>query len=101
MIFLSSLIEFYSLVRQELIDQLPEGQRTEADLQDNIRSPQFQQSLDSLSNALQSDGGSSLLANIGVEPSAGTSELVSFALSLFIKNYDKYFRSKEMLLVHS
>eukprot|EP00595_Chromulina_sp_UTEXLB2642_P001348 CAMPEP_0196762548 /NCGR_PEP_ID=MMETSP1095-20130614/2256_1 /TAXON_ID=96789 ORGANISM="Chromulina nebulosa, Strain UTEXLB2642" /NCGR_SAMPLE_ID=MMETSP1095 /ASSEMBLY_ACC=CAM_ASM_000446 /LENGTH=222 /DNA_ID=CAMNT_0042113783 /DNA_START=448 /DNA_END=1116 /DNA_ORIENTATION=- len=72
-------------VRAQIIEQLPESQRSEEFLEDNIRSPQFQQSLESLSNALQSDGGNAVMANIGVDPSPGTNDLLrGDAISAFL-----------------
>eukprot|EP01035_Chromulina_nebulosa_P020221 gene20221-26251_t len=72
-------------VRAQIIEQLPEGQRSEEFLEDNIRSPQFQQSLESLSSALQSDGGNAVMANIGVDPSPGTNDLLrGDAISAFL-----------------
>jgi hypothetical protein len=46
-------------VRQRLIDLLPEHQRTEEDLRQNLRSPQVQQALQSLSAAISPNSNNS------------------------------------------
>ena len=65
-------------VRQELVQHLPEGQRSDEFIEENIRSPQFQQALGALNDVLQSDGGSGVLASLGLNPQDGVEELVSF-----------------------
>lgn len=72
-------------VKARLIELLPEGQRTEEKLMENIRSPQVAQCLKSLTAALCDDeGGSmdsfnSILANFQLDPSDG-------ALSMAVGN---------------
>ena len=64
-------------VRSEAIRQLPEGQQSEEFLEENIRSPQFQQSLSVLSDVIQQDGGS-VAGSFGIDPAPGQEELVSY-----------------------
>ena len=66
------------LVRAELIGHLPANQQSEEFLNENLRSPQFQQSLDSLTQVLLSEGSNSVLANLGVNPEPGQAELVGY-----------------------
>jgi 26S proteasome regulatory subunit N13 len=64
-------------VRQRLLEQLPEEQRTEEFLEENLRSPQIQQTLRSLTAALMPDdngsmdGYSSVLANFQLDAADG------------------------------
>jgi hypothetical protein len=63
-------------VRREMVGQLPEGQQSDDQLEANIRSAQFQQSLGALSDALLSDGGSGVTASFGINPAPGMSDLI-------------------------
>lgn len=63
-------------VREELTALLPEGQRDEDNLMQTLYSPQFRQALEALTEALQGDSYASVLANLGLDPSVGQSELV-------------------------
>ena len=57
-------------VRARLVELLPEGQRTDDKLEENLRSPQMQQCLKSLTAALHSgDEFNSILANFALDPS--------------------------------
>lgn len=64
-----------SAVVDELRRHLPEGQQNSHHLEENIRSPQFRQALDSLSEALHSDSYNSVLANLGLNPASGGDQL--------------------------
>ena len=66
-------------VRQRLIDLLPEHQRTEEDLRENIRSPQVQQSLDTLTSALAGDMAAfqDVIVNFHMNPEDGAVALAS------------------------
>jgi len=69
-------------VRNRLIELLPEGQRTEEQLLENLRSPQVAQCLKSLTSALVgNDGGSgefnSILANFQLKPEDGAVAMAS------------------------
>ncbi len=56
-------------VQAALMQHLPEGQRTPASLEATIRSPQFQQALGSLSQAVaQHDNYQSVMSNFGISP---------------------------------
>lgn len=59
-------------VRAELINMLPPEQQTEENLERNLRSPQFQQALGSLTSALRNpDNLQSVMSNFQLDPSAG------------------------------
>ena len=64
---------------ERLIALLPEGQRTEEMLRDNIRSPQVAQCLQRLTSALAEDAGSfnSIIANFQLNPADGMSAMAS------------------------
>mmetsp|Transcript_10419 Transcript_10419/g.10045 ORF Transcript_10419/g.10045 Transcript_10419/m.10045 type:complete len:375 (+) Transcript_10419:28-1152(+) len=62
--------------RAALIEQLPEGQRTEAFLEESIRSPQFRQSMSQFSGALESDNINNIMANFNIDPSPGMENLI-------------------------
>lgn len=65
-------------VRARLVELLPEGQRTDDKLEENLRSPQVQQSLKSLTAALASgDEFNSILANFALDPSDGAAAMAS------------------------
>jgi 26S proteasome regulatory subunit N13 len=70
-------------VRQRLLEQLPEGQRTEEFLEENLRSPQIQQTLRSLTAALMPDdhgsmdGYHSVLANFQLDAADGQRALAA------------------------
>jgi UCH-binding domain len=70
-------------VRQRLLQELPEGQRSEAFLEENLRSPQVQQTLRSLTMALMPDdngsmdGYHSVLANFQLDASDGQAALAA------------------------
>lgn len=62
-------------VQQALTALLPEGQRSPADLADNLHSPQFQQTLSSLTGALQTENFNSIFANFNLDAAAGADAL--------------------------
>lgn len=62
-------------VRAEAIQHLPEGQQSDAFLEENIRSPQFQQALGALSEALVQDG-ATVAGSFGIDPAPGNAELI-------------------------
>ena len=76
----SSLLE-NEAVRQRLLQELPEGQRSVEHLEENLRSPQVQQTLRSLTAALLPDESGSLdsyhsvLANFQLDVTAGQGTL--------------------------
>lgn len=70
-----------SEVQNELVQHLPEGQQTNDFLEANIRSPQFQQSLDAFTDAINSSP-NEVMGNVGVDPIAGQLEMVRLLLSL-------------------
>lgn len=63
------------IVRSEAIQHLPEGQQSDAFLEENIRSPQFRQALGALSEALLQDG-AGVAGSFGIDPAPGNAELV-------------------------
>jgi 26S proteasome regulatory subunit N13 len=63
-------------VRASLIEHLPEEMRSDAEIEESLRSPQFRQSLGALSSALQSDNFNSVMANFGIDPSPGMPQMV-------------------------
>ena len=63
-------------VVEQLISQLPEGQRSRADLEAALRSPQLSDSMRALSAALQSENYNAVMANFGLDASAGMSALM-------------------------
>mmetsp|Transcript_3941 Transcript_3941/g.11555 ORF Transcript_3941/g.11555 Transcript_3941/m.11555 type:complete len:387 (-) Transcript_3941:413-1573(-) len=62
-------------VAERLLSALPEGRQTPEELRATIRSPQFQQTLTSLSAALQTENYNSIFANFGLDASAGAAAL--------------------------
>eukprot|EP01083_Nonionella_stella_P205619 748616_1 len=64
---------------ERLIALLPEGQRTEDKLRENIRSPQVAQCLQRLTAAVADDAGSfnSIIANFQLDPSDGAAAMAS------------------------
>lgn len=67
-------------VKQKLIALLPEGQRSEDKLMENLRSPQVKQCLKSLTAALEDNGGgsfNSILANFQLKPEDGAAAMAS------------------------
>ena len=65
-------------VRARLVELLPEGQRTDDKLEENLRSPQTQQCLKSLTAALASgDEFNSILANFALDPSDGAAAMIA------------------------
>lgn len=70
--------------RQRLIALLPEGQQSEEYLEENLRSPQVQQTLRTLTQALLPDsdtgdlsGYASIIANFSLDPVAGQNSLTA------------------------
>ncbi|KAL4428631.1 hypothetical protein ABPG74_009133 [Tetrahymena malaccensis] len=57
-------------VQKELIQHLPEGQQDVKNLKENLISPQFQQGLESLEKALNSNEGGAVLASLGLDQSS-------------------------------
>ena len=66
----SQLLEDPKIV-EALLPFLPEGQQTEEELRQTFSSPQLQQSLRSLTNALLSNNYNAVLANFGLDAAAG------------------------------
>ncbi|ETO83378.1 hypothetical protein F444_02586 [Phytophthora nicotianae P1976] len=60
---------------EALLQHLPEGSQTPAELRATLRSPQLRQSIGSLVNALQTGNFNAVMANFGLDPSAGASKL--------------------------
>jgi hypothetical protein len=65
------------VVRESLRSLLPPGQQTDEGLRETLRCPQFRQSLRSFTNALHTDGYNSIIANLGLDPTAGAMHMVS------------------------
>lgn len=63
-------------VVQALVQYLPEGQQDMEGLIENIHSPQLQQAISSLSEALNSNSFNAIMANLGLDPSPGVAALV-------------------------
>lgn len=63
-------------VRRGLIALLPESQQSEEYLEETLRSPQVQQSIDLLSAALQSDNYQTVMGNFSLDPSVGLAQLM-------------------------
>lgn len=76
--------------RQALFPHLPEGvPQTTEELEQTIRSPQFQQSLQTLTYALRSGSLSAILAQLGLTSSPGTQETVRAFLNAIAKQVKK------------
>ncbi|KAG3108423.1 hypothetical protein PI124_g11119 [Phytophthora idaei] len=60
---------------EALLQHLPEGSQTPAELRATLRSPQLRQSIGSLVNALQTGNFTAVMANFGLDPSAGAAKL--------------------------
>lgn len=79
---ISSLLEHDDVVHR-LMELLPEEQQTAANLQENLRSPQVQQTLRSLTSALlpdddgNMDGFYSVLANFSLDPADGQAAMIA------------------------
>jgi hypothetical protein len=56
---------------------LPEGQQTNEYLIENIRSPQLQQAVSSLAEALNSSNFNTIMTNLGIDPAPGIPAVVS------------------------
>mmetsp|Transcript_55460 Transcript_55460/g.82172 ORF Transcript_55460/g.82172 Transcript_55460/m.82172 type:complete len:443 (-) Transcript_55460:192-1520(-) len=64
-------------VRSKLIELLPENQRNDSDLEENLRSPQVQQALKSLTSALSGEGSfNEVILNFQMNPEDGTKALL-------------------------
>ena len=61
--------------QEALLPTLPPGQQTVGELQVTVHSPQYQQTLASLTSALQSENYNSIFANFGLDPAAGAEAL--------------------------
>ncbi|KAL4468890.1 hypothetical protein ABPG72_009160 [Tetrahymena utriculariae] len=57
-------------VQKELLQHLPEGQQNVQNLKENMISPQFQQALESLEKAINSNEGGAVLASLGLDQSS-------------------------------
>ena len=62
-------------VQKILIDMLPVEAQNPAELEATVRSPQFRQTLASLTNALQTENYNSIFANFSLDTSAGAAAL--------------------------
>ncbi|OWY97004.1 Proteasomal ubiquitin receptor ADRM1, partial [Phytophthora megakarya] len=60
---------------EALVQHLPEGSQTPAELRATLRSPQLRQSIGSLVSALQTGNFNAVMANFGLDPSAGAAKL--------------------------
>ncbi|KAE8985107.1 hypothetical protein PF010_g21176 [Phytophthora fragariae] len=60
---------------EALTPHLPEGSQTPAELRATLRSPQLRQSIGSLVSALQTGNFNAVMANFGLDPSAGAAKL--------------------------
>ena len=60
---------------EDLIRHLPEGLQTAEELVETTTSPQFAQAVGRLSGALQSDNYNAVMANFGLDPTAGSEAL--------------------------
>ena len=68
-----------------LLQFLPEDQRTQEHLEETLRSPQFRQSLTTLSSALQSDNFNNVMMNFNIDPAPGMQHLLrNDAIGAFI-----------------
>ena len=68
-----------------LLQFLPEDQRTQQHLEETLRSPQFRQSLTTLSSALQSDNFNNVMMNFNIDPAPGMQHLLrNDAIGAFI-----------------
>ena len=74
-------------VRQRLMEHLPEEHRSTQDLEELLRTPQFQSQLERFSHALQS--GQMDLAQFGLNPGAG------FSIADFLTAIKKQVEEKE------
>ena len=62
-------------MQQSLIDFLPQSQQNVFELTQIVHSPQFRQSLNSLSHACQNGNINAIIATFGLDPSAGQEQL--------------------------
>ncbi|KAG1709695.1 hypothetical protein DVH05_020348 [Phytophthora capsici] len=60
---------------EALVQHLPEGSQTPDELRATLRSPQLRQSIGSLVSALQTGNFNAVMANFGLDPSAGAAKL--------------------------
>jgi hypothetical protein len=67
---------------------LPEGQQTKEDFVENISSPQFQQALESLSSALNSENFPYIMQSFGLENKG------LFGVESFVKALTEKFKKK-------
>ena len=74
---LAELIEGNEEMQQALIPMLPEGLQNREELFATLRSPQLRQALGALSSALYSDNYNTVMANFGLDPSAGQAAFMS------------------------
>jgi len=81
---------------ERLVALLPEGQRTESNLRENIRSPQVAQCLQRLTSALADDGSSfnSIIANFQLNPADGATAMaggnpIEAFLNCLLKDVEK------------
>ncbi len=58
-----------------LLPHLPEGQQTAEELRRTLSTPQFRSTLRTLTSALMSDNYNSVMANFGLDPTAGSEAL--------------------------
>lgn len=79
----TAILESDESVKQRLIALLPEGQQTEENLAENLRSPQVRQTLRTLTQVLMPDengdlsGYASVVANFNLDPEDGQQSLAS------------------------
>ncbi|KAL3658775.1 hypothetical protein V7S43_016144 [Phytophthora oleae] len=71
---MSAILDDPSAV-EALVQHLPEGSQTPAELRATLRSPQLRQSIGSLVSALQTGNFNAVMANFGLDPSAGSAKL--------------------------
>ena len=73
--------------------KLPEGQQNEEGLRESLRSPQFQQALDSLEHALLSEQGISVLKMLGFDDKFFTEARGDCLEALFLALFEKFKRA--------
>lgn len=76
-------------VREELMSELPEGDRTEAGLKEVLRSPQLKQAFQQLDHVLQSGQGRELLMSMGIPPPDGFENMGPAAVRAFLGGIQK------------
>uniref|UniRef100_A0A7S0VY79 DEUBAD domain-containing protein n=1 Tax=Hemiselmis tepida TaxID=464990 RepID=A0A7S0VY79_9CRYP len=71
--------------RRALMEELPEGDRTESGLREVVRSPQLQQAVGQLDHVMQSGQGRELLMSMGIPPPEGFDNMGPAAVRAFLQ----------------